>query len=409
MRRSRTIALLSLVLLGAAFLLYLLRPSPLQRAAPGSPATQTTVQHFPPSLQAAPAPPPGAALAEVARTDAPSGAFNRRLRCTQARFFLGRTAPPEVLAALCDRKPLSALKILGPLAEAGDLHAVKVLAFLAEGGSCDNYKPITAASREILVSLARTRGTAPETLRHLDDLLAEEQAGPTHDELEACRQSLTELKKLRAGLRRQFTETLDRSEKTLRGENELDVGIEYERKMLVHGDADGEDDLAMQLLQKGTPESQAEAMALLREAASTLPSAKSRLAECLLRGCPTPASDPTEARQLLRDAAAAGDLSALMTLAGPTEPAHYDSDPNLPAPERYAWGQFLQRLNQEGCFGAAQYSTWATSGEEPGRQSSLLAMSPADASAAQARAAALIGAQLDRTKQLLGCSDPRAP
>jgi TPR repeat protein len=367
------------------------------------------VQHPAAPIRAAPAPAPAAPRAEVARTDAPSGAFNRRLRCTQARFFLGRTAPPEVLTALCDRKPLSALRILVPLAEAGDLHAVKVLAFLAEGGSCDTYKPITAASREILVSLARTRGAAPETLRRLDDLLAEEQAGPAPDELEACRQSLAELKKLRAGLLRHFTETLDRSEQTLRGENELDVEIEYARKMLVHGDADGADDLAMRLLQKGTPESQAEAMALLREAAGTLPSAKSRLAECLLRGCPTPASDPTEARQLLRDAAAAGDLSALMTLAGPTDATHADSDPSLPAPERYAWGQFLQRLSREGCFGAAQYSTWATSGEAPERQSSLLAMSPADASAAQARAAALIGAQLDRTKQLLGCSDPGAP
>ena len=361
------------------------------------------MQPLPPPGRTPPAPAPAGAPAEVARTDAPSGTFTRRLRCTQGRFFLGRTAPPEVLAALCDRKPLSALKILVPLAEAGDLHAVKVLAFLAEGGSCDTYKPVTAASREILVSLARARGAAPETLRRLDDLLAEEQAAPTRDELEACRQSLGELKKLHSGFLSQVTDTLGRSEQTLRGENELDVGIEYERKMLVHGDADGGEDLAMLLLQKGTPEGQAEAMTLLREAASTLPSAKSRLAECLLRGCPTPASDPTEARQLLRDAAAAGDLSALMTLAGPTEPTHYDSDPSLPAPERYAWGQFLQRLSREGCFGAAQYSTWATSGEAQERQSSLLAMSPADASAAQARAAALIGAQLDRTRQLLGC------
>jgi len=277
-----------------------------------------------------------------------------------------------VLAALCDRKPLNALKILLPLAEAGDLHALKVLAFLGEGGSCNTRTPITAASREILVSLARTRGAAPETLRRLDDVLAEEQAGPTPDELEACRESLSELKK-------------------------------FERKTLVHGDADGEEDLAIDLLKKGTPDSQAEAMALLRAAAATLPSARSRLADCLLRGCPTPASDPTEARQLLRDAAAAGDLSALLTLAGSTDPSHADSDPSLPPPERYAWAQFLQRLNAAGCFGAAQYSTWATSGEAPGRQSSLLAMSPADASAAQSRAAALIAAQLDRTRQLLGC------
>ena len=403
MRRSRTIALLSLVLLGVAVLLYVLRHSPPRPVAERSPAAGTTVQRLPPPGGTPPAPAPAASPAELARTDDSSGSFTRRLRCTQGRLLLGRTAPPEVLAALCDRKPLSALKILVPLAEAGDLHAVKVLAFLAEGGSCDTYKPVTSASREILVSLARTRGAAPETLRRLVDLLAEEQAGPAPDELEACRQSLGELKKLRSGFLRQFTDALGRSEQTLRDENGPDVEIEFERKMLVHGDADGGEDLAMLLLQKGTPESQAEAMTLLREAAGTLPSAKSRLADCLLRGCPTPASDPTEARQLLRDAATAGDLSALMTLAGPTDATHADSDPSLPAPERYAWGQFLQRLSREGCFGAAQYSTWATSGEAQERQSRLLAMSPAEASAAQARAAALIGAQLDRTRQLLGC------
>ncbi|TLY66193.1 MAG: hypothetical protein E6K47_13790 [Gammaproteobacteria bacterium] len=403
MRRSRTLALLLLVLFGVAVLLHVLRSPTLQPAAPRTSATGTSVQRLPPPIRAAPASAPAVSPAEAARIDDSAARFNRRLRCTQARLLLGRTAPPEVLAALCDRKPLNALKILLPLAEAGDLHALKVLAFLAEGGSCNTRTPITAASREILVSLARTRGAAPETLRRLDDVLAEEQAGPTPDELEACRESLSELKKLHSGFPRQVSDTLGRPEQTLRGENELDVEIEFERKTLVHGDADGEEDLAIDLLKKGTPDSQAEAMALLRAAAATLPSARSRLADCLLRGCPTPASDLTEARQLLRDAAAAGDLSALLTLAGPTDPSHADSDPSLPPPERYAWAQFLQRLNAAGCFGAAQYSTWATSGEAPGRQSSLLAMSPADASAAQTRAAALIAAQLDRTRQLLGC------
>src|SRR3984893_3697207 len=122
MRRSRTIALVSLALLAAAVLLYLLRHSPPRSIAERSPAAGATVQPLPPPGRTPPAPAPAGAPAEVARTDAPSGTFTRRLRCTQGRFFLGRTAPPEVLAALCDRKPLSALKILVPLAEAGDLH-----------------------------------------------------------------------------------------------------------------------------------------------------------------------------------------------------------------------------------------------------------------------------------------------
>ena len=114
--------------------------------------------------------------------------------------------------------------------------------------------------------------------------------------------------------------------------------------MLLAGDADGEASLATELLQKGSPASQREAMALLREAAKTLPFAKTELAECLLRGCPTPEPDPTEARQLLMDAAAAGDLAALRILAGPVYPNIPSVDPNVVAPERYAWSQFLEQL-----------------------------------------------------------------
>jgi hypothetical protein len=402
MRRGRAIALSVLVLFGAAVLLYVLQHAARQSGAPRSSAARTTVQRGPPPTPPESAPVSAASSAQVTRTDDSSQSFNRRLRCTQVRFFLQRTASPEVVAALCDRKPLTALKIAVPLAEAGDPHAFNVLGFLSQGGSCDARTPLTAASREILVSLARRNGAVSETVQRLDALLAEEQSGPTPDELEACRQSVSELKKLRPGLLRQFTNTLGRSENTLRGENELDVEIEYERKMLVHGDVQGAENLATELLQKDTPATQAEAVTLLREAARTSPSAKTQLALCLLKGCPTPAPDPTEARQLLTDAALAGDYFALRTLAGSANPGDFDLDPNFPASERYAWGQFFQRLNQEGCLGSASYSTWATSGESLGRQN-LLAMSPAESAAAQARAAALLAAQLNKTRALLGC------
>jgi hypothetical protein len=153
-------------------------------------------------------------------------------------------------------------------------------------------------------------------------------------------------------------------------------------------------------LQKGTLDSQAEAVTLLENAAASSPSAKTRLALCLLDGCPTPARDRGGARQLLVEAATAGDLLALMTLAGPAHPESRDAYPDLPAPERYAWGWFLRRLQEEGCFGATLWSTWALGSPQT---PDLRAMSPADAATAQARATELLGKPLSQTRALLGC------
>ena len=386
----------------AALLVYLLHPAHPPTPQRGSAAEVSTPLREQ-SLPVAPAPPRVETPATAARTDDSPRSFNRRLRCTGWRSSLPRSTSPEVLTALCDRRPLAALKILLPLAEAGDVHAVAVLGIVATYSACGPHKQLTATSREILVSLARRNGAGPETLQRLDDLLAEEQAGPTADELQACRQIESAMKNLQPELVRQFTNALGRPEEALRGEPGLDVEIEFERQMLVPGDAESEQNLALQLQEKGSSESQAEAMTLLRRAARTLPSAKSQLAVCLLRGCPTPASDHTEARQLLADAAASGDYLALRVLAGSAEPGDFNPDPNLPPPERYAWNEFLRRLTREGCFGATFYSTWATSGESLVHSSNLLAMSPADAEAAQARAPALITAQLAATRRLLGC------
>jgi TPR repeat protein len=186
----------------------------------------------------------------------------------------------------------------------------------------------------------------------------------------------------------------------LKGENELDVQIEYDRKSLKPGSADGQLKLAKELLEKGTPGSQDEAMTLLTEAARTSVEAKAELARCLLKGCPTPAPDPTEARQLLTDAALAGNPFALSTLAGSTDPNFFDLDPTLPAPERYAWSRFQARLNPEGCFGSSLYVAWAMAPTPP---PNLLAMSPTDATAAEARAAQLLATQLSETRKLLRC------
>jgi hypothetical protein len=320
--------------------------------------------------------------------------FTQRLRCVDVHRFY-QHAPPEVQKLLCERRPLAALAIIVPLAEAGDRRALEALALLAR---CPIPSP--AGHRQSVLELARGRGASPETLARLDEVLAQQERGPSAEELDACHQSASEFSKLQPAILQQFAGVLGRSVQTLRGENELDVQIEYQRRTLVAGDADAEENLARDLLQKGTPASQAQAMTLLRAAADASPAAKAELATCLLQGCPTPATDPTEARQLLTEAASAGDLTALLILAGPQGPAAWNPDPDLPMPERYAWTQFLEQLQSQGCFGTAQYATWAAS---PAAPPGLTAMSPADAQAAQARAETLLASTLPPTRQLLGC------
>ncbi|HTD30658.1 MAG TPA: hypothetical protein VK650_03800 [Steroidobacteraceae bacterium] len=302
-----------------------------------------------------------------------------------------------MLSLLCAGKQLDALGRVLPLARAGDQHALRVLISLSQ---CNGPEE-SATHRERMLQMATRNGAAPQTLQRLDVLLTQEQVGPSVDEVAACQQAKSELtQQLLPRLKEEAVNIFGRALETLRGADELDLEIEYRRKTLAPGDADAKAELASALLQKGTPESQAEAMTLLHEAAERSPDAAEELARCLLKGCPTPATDPTEARGLLVAAASAGNLAALMALAGPTDPAGDDLDPSLPPTERYAWGQFLQHLNQEGCFGVAQYVAWAL---VPASSSALLALSPADAAAAQARAAALLGAPLSQVRAQLGC------
>jgi hypothetical protein len=235
----------------------------------------------------------------------------------------------------------------------------------------------------------------------LSGVLAEEQAGPTDEELEACRLSAREFKRLWPAMVERYLGSLGRSIKTLMGENEADVQIEYDRRALGPGDAVGEFKLALELLEKGTPGSQAEALTLLREAAGASPAAKTQLATCLLNGCPTPAPDTTEATQLLKDAALSGDALALKMLSGTVGAKFFDAGSILAPSERYAWSRFLRQLNEEGCFGTADYLAWVNL---PDPQPALLEMSPYESTAAEARAAELLASPLARTRAVLGCN-----
>jgi hypothetical protein len=335
--------------------------------------------------------------------DKPPQSFSHRLRCTAYHRQFGHLLAPEPLSLLCDRKPLEAVKMLSSMAEAGDEHARTALALLGNiGGSCDALQPSPTFPRFTVVTMERARknGATDDTLQRLSGVLSEEQAGPTADELEACRQSASEFKKLWPAIVEQFVSGLGRSIKTLMGENEADVQTEYDRKSLVAGDADGQLKLAHELLEKGTPSSHAEALALLREAAVASPSAKTELATCLLKGCPTPAPDTAEATKLLTDAALSGDALALRMLSGNVGPNFFDAESIRPPSERDAWSKFLQRLNEEGCFGTADYITWVNF---PNPQPGLLTMSPYESTAAEARAADLLS-RLDQTRDLLGCN-----
>jgi hypothetical protein len=400
MRRGRALALSLLVVAGAATWFYVRQHSGHPLGAYSVSPTRATGQRGQRMIGgSSAAPQENEGATRIGHTPE---TFNQRLRCTQLRLFLKRLTPPDELALLCERKPLRVLQIEVPLAQAGDPHAIELVAMLANGGQCELLTPgpAFAIHRVRMIALAQKSGATPQTVERLDDLLSEEQQGPTSEELEACRQSVEVLRKLRPRMIQQLTAILGGSLESLRGEKEqLDLDIEVARKTLVRGDAEGEEDLATLLLQKGTPDSQAEALTLLEDAAHSSPSAKTVLARCLLEGCPTTEPDRGRARQLLVDAASAGDYLALMTLAGPADP-DLNRYPDLPAPERYAWGQFLDRLREEGCFGAADYSNWATSSAQ---RPDLRAMSPADAAMAQARAAELLAKPLDKTRTLLGC------
>jgi hypothetical protein len=385
-----------LLVLICAILVICVRLRP-RAPAPLRPTAAAAATAAAPAPTRAKATPPASPVAgRSASTPLTASAFNARLRCTQYHFDLARAASPEVLSLLCAGKQLDALGRVLPLARAGDQRALRVLISLSQCRGPED----SATHRERILQIATRNGAAPETLQRLDVLLTQEQAGPSADELAACQQAKSELtQQLLPRLKEEAVNIFGRALETLRGADELDLEIEYRRKTLAPVDADAKAELASALLQKGTPETQAEAMTLLRDAADGSPDAAEELARCLLKGCPTPAADPNEARQLLVGAASAGNLAALMALAGPADPED-DLDPNLPPTERYAWGQFLQRLNQEGCFGVAYYASWALGRALP---SALLALSPADAAAAQARAAALLGAPLSQVRAQLGC------
>ena len=338
------------------------------------------------------------------RVDILPQSFSRRLRCTGYRRIFGHALDAKAVQLLCDRKPLEALKILSSMAEAGDKHAMTALAVLGHvGGSCNALQPSPtfAQFRVTTMERAEKNGMTGDALDRLREVLSEEQAGPTIEELQACHQSAAEFNRLSPTMLEQFVSTVGQSIEKLRGRSGADVQIVYDRQSLVAGDADGQLNLALELLARGSHDNQDEALGLLREAAKFSPSAKTQSAICFLNGCPIPAPDPREAVQLLTDAALSGDALALRMMSGDVGPAFFDAETIVPASERYAWSTFRQRLNEEGCFGPADYLSWVNFPTPP---PSLLAMSPYESSAAKARAAALLAAQLDRTRVILECN-----
>lgn len=233
MRRDRTITLSLLVLAGAVALLYLLVRSGQQSAVQRSAVAGDSRRAGLPAIAGSSASAPVRGHADVPRTADTVHSFNHRLRCVQMRLFYGRMAPPDALALLCEGKPLSALKILAPLAEAGDRHAINVL--FGVRIACHDSKPSATSNRAIMLALAQKNGASSETLQRLDDLLAEEEHGPAANELVGCRQIATETMRLQPAVVRQFTDTLGRVQPMDRGQSELDVQIEYDRKMLLAG------------------------------------------------------------------------------------------------------------------------------------------------------------------------------
>src|ERR1700704_5015271 len=248
MRRGRPIALSLLVLVGAATLLYLLVHSGQQSAVKQAAVAGDGRRAGQPPIAGSSLSAPVRGQADVPRTADTAPSFNHRVHCVQVRLLYGRLAPPDALALLCQGNLLGALKILAPLAEAGDRHAINVLFRMQS--ECHDWKPSPISNRTIMVALAQKNGASSETAQRLNDLLAEEEHGATADEREGCRQIATETMELQPAVARQFTDTLGREVTMGRGPAALEVQIEYDRKMLIRGDADGEQKLAEELLEK---------------------------------------------------------------------------------------------------------------------------------------------------------------
>src|SRR5205814_10557293 len=108
----------------------------------------------------------------------------------------------------------------------------RVLGFVGNDGRCDLLAASRPAAwrRSKALAIAEQNGATPQTLRRLDALLTEEEPGPSGEELEACKQAVDVLAKVEPGLPHQPASALGRAAPPRRGDNELEVTIEYARK-----------------------------------------------------------------------------------------------------------------------------------------------------------------------------------
>ncbi len=287
------------------------------------------------------------------------------------------------------------------LARSGDRTAVASLGVLALCDRGDNPPP--AGRRERGVELARRNGASDQTIARLDAVLSDEERGPSAERKAQCAEA-QEMTKAAMELWRQDVEkVLGRAPGQASPEESSDFEIEYLRKTLAPGDAEGATELARALLNRGSAVDQAQALALLRGASDRSPEAARRLANCMLSGCPTPDPDPAEAQRLLGSAALAGNYTALAQLASPppANPATQNQMPDaqLGPADRLAWSQLLTTLVARGCYGPAEYARYAW-GRYPAPDSTTL--SPVDATLAAQKVENLM-ASLPSLVHTLGC------
>jgi hypothetical protein len=127
------------------------------------------------------------------------------------------------------------------------------------------------------------------------------------------------------------------------------------------GHAGAQADLAESLLQEslqGDRRNRGWMNFWLEAAAKQSPEMKAKLGECVLNGCNAQPPDAAAAVPLLREAALLGEPRAFDALASisPGDPAALSGE------ELYGLQAFLQRLNDTGCYGPADYPLTALKG-----------------------------------------------
>ncbi len=144
----------------------------------------------------------------------------------------------------------------------------------------------------------------------------------------------------------------------------------------------------------------------LLELAEVSVQAKLSLAICLRSQCVPDAGGGEEALALYLEAARGGSIEAMQALSrrDTTDPfsARPRANLDLSTAERYGWYAVREELIASGCYGMDRFAGWGFA-QTRNSTSPLMALSPTDATAAEARAREMTATEVPAIRAAIGC------